>query len=84
MDYKKILEQGKKEGFSDLEFQISSSTSLSIDVFKGKVDKNQVHSDFSIVLSGLYKDQLASVSTTNKDFDPKKLLKKLKENEGFK
>ncbi len=80
MDYKKILEQGKKEGFSDLEFQISSSTSLSIDVFKGKVDKNQVHSDFSIVLSGLYKDQLASVSTTNKDFDPKKLLKKLKEN----
>jgi len=37
MDYKKILEQGKKEGFSDLEFQISSSTSLSIDVFKGKV-----------------------------------------------
>jgi len=58
MDYKKILEQGKKEGFSDLEFQISSSTSLSIDVFKGKVDKNQVHSDFSIVLSGLYKINL--------------------------
>ncbi|HHU21434.1 MAG TPA: TldD/PmbA family protein [Acholeplasma sp.] len=80
MDYKKILEDGKKLGFSDLEFQISSSTSLSIDVFKGKVEKNQVQSDFSIVLSGLYNDQLASVSTTNQDFDPKKLLKKLKEN----
>lgn len=80
MDYQKLFEYGKKMGFEDLEIGVGHNQSLSISLFKGKVEKNVAVNEKKFVLKGLSNDKMAQISFEDENIDEKELIKKLKEN----
>lgn len=69
MNYQELIKKAIAAGFSDLEVYEDSATNLTIAIFNGVVDKNQVSDVSTITIRGIYQGKMAYLSLENKDED---------------
>lgn len=59
--YQDWIKKGLAKGLSDVEVYASSSTNLSIDVYQGKVEKNEISKMNTASIKGIYNDRAVRV-----------------------
>ena len=69
MNYQELINRAKAAGFSDLEIYEDSSSTLSIAIFNGVVDKNQLSDISTVTIRGIYQGKMAYLSLENKTED---------------
>ena len=80
MDYKKLIESAKNSGITDIEVYVSSSSSTTISIFNGELEKNQVQDSKGISVRAIYKDKMAYLAIENDNEDLNFIINTLKDN----
>lgn len=77
MNYQELIKKAMAAGFSDLEVYEDSGSNLSIAIFNGVVDKNQVSDVSTVTIRGIYEGKMAYLSLENKDENPDYIINNL-------
>lgn len=80
MDYQKLIIKAKDMGFTDIEINENSSRGLAINIYQGKVDKNELNEVKSISIRAIYNDKMAYLDIENNEEDLDFVLNNLKAN----
>lgn len=80
MDYKKLISRALERKFSDLEVYETTDASLSIAVFNGKVDKNEMSEVTKISIRAIYDGKMAYLGLENTEEDIEFILNNLEKN----
>lgn len=60
--YQKWINLGLEKGLSDIEIKISESKNLSLAVYDGKLEKNEISKVSKAVIKGIYNDKVSNVA----------------------
>lgn len=63
--YSKWIEKGLNKGLTDIEVYATNNTSLSIEIYEGQVEKNEVSSMETALVKGIYNGKVAKVKIEN-------------------
>lgn len=80
MNYTELLNKAKEFGFSDLEIYEDHSSSLTIGIYNGIVDKNKISDVTQITIRGIYNGKMASIVLENENESIDFILNNLKNN----
>src|SRR5690606_2781407 len=80
MDYKLLISKALEAGFSDFEVYSSKSTSTTLSIFNGEVDKTEIKDSLTFTVRGIYNNKMAYLSFENEDEDMDDIINKLKAN----
>lgn len=80
MNYDKLIKEGLKQGFSDLEIYSSTQTRTNILVFQKEVEKNEISNMTTYTLRGIYNGKMAYLYSENLKQSAKKTIEQLKNN----
>lgn len=80
MKYEKLIKEGLKQGFSDLEIYSSTVKKMNVLVFQEEVEKNEVSNLTNYTIRGIFKGKMAYLNSENMNQSPKKIIEKLKNN----
>lgn len=80
MDSKLLINKAINEGFSDFEVYSSKSTSTTLSIFNGNVDKTEIKDSLSFTVRGIYNNKMAYLSFENEDEDLDAVISTLKAN----
>lgn len=80
MDFKLLINKALESGFSDFEVYSSKSTSTTLSIFNGEVDKTEIKDSLSFTVRGIYNEKMAYLSFENEEEDIEGIIKKLKAN----
>src|SRR5690554_3304701 len=80
MDSKVLIEKAIKNGFSDFEVYSSKSTSTTLSIFNGEVDKTEIKDSLTFTVRGIYNGKMAYMSFENEQEDLDEVIKLLKAN----
>ncbi len=80
MDSKVLIEKALASGFSDFEVYSSKSTSTTLSIFNGEVDKTEIKDSLTFTVRGIYNNKMAYLSFENEDEDMDDIINKLKAN----
>jgi|SRR5690554_193679 len=64
-NYNKWIDLGLKKGLEDIEVHILETTNLSLNVYEGKVDQNEISKSKKAIIKGIYNKKAAQVSVEN-------------------
>ncbi|MGI6710090.1 MAG: TldD/PmbA family protein [Bacilli bacterium] len=80
MKYDKLIKEGLKQGFSDLEIYSSISKKMNILVFQEEVEKNEVSNLSNYTIRGIFNGKMAYLNCEKMNQSPKQIIKQLKDN----
>lgn len=80
INFKELIKKSKDYGFENISIVERTNKALSIQVFEGKVDKNEIAENSKIIVRGLINDKMATLSLENYDMDMDDVLNTLKQN----
>lgn len=67
MNFQDLIKKALKKGFSDIEIYEESSTELSIGIFNGVVDKNELSDISKLAIRAIYNGKMAYMDLENKN-----------------
>ncbi|NLZ62058.1 MAG: TldD/PmbA family protein [Acholeplasmataceae bacterium] len=81
MNYQKLFDVAKKKGFTDVQVYLVDNRDLSLNVFKGNLEKYEIADYSSLTIKGVYNKKLASYVTEVMDDEAiDSIVEKLLEN----
>jgi PmbA protein len=80
MNYQELIKRSIALGFSDLEVYEDTSSNLSVAIFNGVVDKNEISDVSQVAIRAIYNGKMAYLDLENKDEDIDFVLNILKNN----
>ncbi len=63
INFDKLFEKAKAKGIQDVQVYLSNSTDLSVNIFKGEVDKYEIADSSSLTIKGVYNNKMGVYST---------------------
>lgn len=71
MRHQELINKALAAGFTDFEIYQSKSVSTTLSIFKGEVDKTEIHDSLVYTVRGIYNGKMAYLTfeTNNEDFD---------------
>lgn len=80
MDFKVLIDRALREGFADVEISTRVNKSLSVSIFNGQIDKNQMSNLTVYSVRGIYNGKMSYVTFEDPNESLEFVIKSLKDN----